>query len=45
MLEKLVSVYMNIQNERSDLEKIKDILNEIKTLNLNANTNGDKYIY
>lgn len=44
-LKKLVSVYMNIQNGHSDPENIKDILNEIKTLNLSANLKSDKYIY
>ena len=44
-LKKLMSVYMNIQNGHSDPENIKDILNEIKTLNLSANLKSDKYVY
>ena len=36
---------MNIQNGHSDPENIKDILNEIKTLNLSANLESDKYVY
>jgi hypothetical protein len=44
-LKKLVSAYMNIQNGHSDPENIKDILNEIKTLDLSANIKSDKYIY
>ena len=44
-LKKLVSIYINIQNGHSDPDNIKDILNEIKTLNLSANLKSDKYVY
>ena len=44
-LKKLVGVYINIQNGHSDPQNIKDILHEIKNLDLSANLEPDKYVY